>query len=140
VRNGWSKHISLKKARELSKNFCNDFNICQCGVYYVDNIFDEEEYCGNTINGIYCQVYPPHILLAKDKGYNRIGVLLHELTHHLEYQDYCTNENDPPHGYKYQLAKERVVTWARKNISEKCNWYLPLKSLLVNWEMKAFQL
>ena len=65
---------------------------------------------------------------------------MHELTHHIEFEIYGTDFNDPVHGYKYQLAKEKVVSWCRKNISDKPNWYVPLKSRANIDEQNAFKI
>ena len=132
----FGKHLSLKKARELSEKFCEDFRIPYCGIYYVDHIegFDDEE----EVMGIYTDQKPSHILVVKS-GINRLGLVMHELTHHLEQCSY-DNKGESEHGYSYQKAKERVVTWCRKNISDKPNWYNCLKATFNKYEMKAFQL
>ena len=91
--------------------------------------------------GIYSSQKPAHALIeASKENSNKIGVVIHELTHHIEYEVYGHYFNDPQHGYKYQLAKERMVNWCRRNISKNPNWYLPLKAVTPLEEMKKFKL
>ena len=125
------KHIDLHGARTISKKFCEDFNIIYCEIFYVDTL-------GENL-GVYCYLNPPHILIEDSKkNVCKIGVLMHELTHHLEGWGY---EYDiGTHGYYFQLAKQNTVTWCRKNISSKPNWYLALKAVSLTEEMKDFKL
>jgi hypothetical protein len=126
----WKKHLSLNDARKLSKIFCDDFGLPYCQVFYID-----------VLDGAYAQyIYlsPPHILM-EEKTLNRIGILMHELTHHLEYYNYET-EDVPLHGYPYQLAKARVLRWCKINISSKANWKNTLGSIITVDDMKKFRL
>ena len=127
----YNKKIDLITARLLSKKFCKDFDIPNCQIFFVDYL--EGGHWGEYINLIPC-----HILIVENHP-NRIGVLMHELTHHLENANYDNYENSS-HGYSYQLAKGRVVTWCRKNISKKPNWYLPLQGRFDPKEMVKFKL
>ena len=125
----FKKKISLKKARILSEKFCNDFNLPYCEIYFVDRI--EDAY------GIYIRLEPEHILI-KEHVVNRIGILVHELTHHLEHIQYDLDINQ--HGYPYQLAKKRVIKWAKEWISSKPDWRIPLKGIIIIEENVKFKL
>lgn len=146
----WYKFIKLHDARRLSEIFCKDFKIQYCDIYYVDRIQDDlntpvwKRGKGNTI-ALYSYLDPPHILVVKTV-LNPIGLIMHELTHHLEvygYDDEKENaediHTDGMHGYLYQLAKKRVITWCKKNVSEKANWNLPLKAIHTETEMRKFR-
>jgi hypothetical protein len=126
----WDKFIQQKEARELSKEFCEDFKIIYCEVYYVDRI-------KNDIYAQYMYYNPPHILMLNNL-LNPIGVLIQELTHHLECQKYGFDNRN--HGYNYQLAKKRVIPWCKKNISMKPDWRLTLKAKIKEEEMKEFEI
>ena len=125
----WRKWIQLGDARLLSELFCNHFGLTYCEVYYVD-VLGESTYGQYFSQG-------PHILMLQ-KLLNPMGILIHELTHHLEYCDY-DNENDTTHGYAYQKAKHRVVRWAKKHISDKPNWYIPLRATQPDIAMRQFR-
>jgi hypothetical protein len=101
-------------------------------VYYVDAFHDEDDY------GIYFKTSPSIMILEKCP--NRIGVLMHELTHHLEYQKYDVKEEQSVHGYTYQLAKDRVERWCNKFISSKPNWAKSLGAYQDLKDMKEFKL
>jgi hypothetical protein len=128
----WEIKISLKDARKLSKNISKDFNIPYCQIYYVDTL--------GKWYGIYHNDTGHIHTLIEESCPCRIGIVIHELTHHLEYEIYGNYFNDPPHGYKYQLAKERMVSWCRKNISTNPNWYVALKGFTCPKELKTFKL
>lgn len=127
----WKKHINIVDARKLSSIFCEDFSLEPCQIYYVDTFHDKNDY------GLYFSD-PATILLLK-KIPNPIGVLMHELTHHLENEIYPIRKVTT-HGYNYQLAKQRVITWCRNNISSKPDWSIPLKALQYETDMKKFRL
>jgi len=124
----WKKQIRLGGARALSYEFCKDFEVDYCEIYLVDRVEDAF--------GVYCSLNPPHILIDLNAK-NRIGIVIHELTHHLEYQCYDTN-GQSSHGYSYQLAKQRVIRWAKKNISSTAPWHHPLKAFQIKSEQKDF--
>lgn len=126
------KNINLFEAREISKKFCEDLKIPYCEIYYVDKLDD----C-HTL-GLYFWVEPSHILLL-EKAKNMITLLMHELTHHLDSCNYSTVILD--HSSRgYILAKKRVITWCKKNISDKPDWNKALKCKYYNDEMKKFRL
>lgn len=79
----------------------------------------------------------PHILML-NKLLNPIGVLIQELTHHLECQEYGFDGKN--HGYNYQLAKKRVIKWCEENISSKPDWRLALKAKINEEEMREFEI
>ena len=126
----WRKELSTRGARALSFEFCQHFDICYCEIYLVDRIEDAW--------GVYIHLHPPHILVDWN-AINRIGIIVHELTHHLEYQDY-DNEGNSHHGYAYQLAKQKVIRWAKSNISPTAPWHWPLKAHQIKKEQIAFKL
>lgn len=85
---------------------------------------------------------PSNILILDTyKNKNKIGILMHELTHHLESNAYDNlNWFDGCHGYYYQLAKKRVITWCKKNISDRPNWNDPLFAKPDEKDMISFKL
>jgi hypothetical protein len=129
----WRKYIKLEDARRLSKIFCDDFNIEYCEIYYVDRISGDSW-------GEYSILTPPHILIVENVPCT-IGILMHELTHHIECSCYDGVDiyKDNMHGYHYQLAKQRVIRWCKKNISDKSDWRLVLKGIQRPKELKAFR-
>lgn len=133
----WKKFITENEARKLSKLFCNDFNIEYCDIYYVDMI-EGKKISKSKIYSYYI-VDPPHILQFSNL-LNPIGILVHELTHHLEYTCYDVWGETAFHGYYWNLAKKRVIRWAKKNISNTANWNLPLAAYQTNIKMNDFKL
>lgn len=117
IKKGWKKFDikqNIKILRQITAVFCGDFNIIEPFVYVVD-VLDED------VDGIY---YPlsggpdiqPKILLKEETD---IMTFFHEIVHHLQYIIYYPKYGyDGQHGYTFQLAKKRVVTWARKNVME----------------------
>lgn len=123
----------MKESRALSLEFCNDFDLLYCQVFMVD-ILTNEAY------GQYSYLEPPHILILDTyKNINKLGVLMHELAHHLECHGYESNKSYPIHGYHYQLAKRRVARWCEKNISVKPDWNKPLGAFQDYKDMIKFQ-
>lgn len=120
----WNKFIGMEMARDLSKKFCEDFNLNYCEIYFVDRIIHDKKY--KKVYGMYMYYNPPHILMLNNL-LNPIGILLHELTHHLECSQYDFDEEDS-HTKTNELAKKRVIKWCKKNISENADWRLALKS------------
>lgn len=127
----WNKNINQQDARRLSKIFSKEFFIPYCEVYYVDRL-ERNRYAE------YIFLMPPHMLLRSDLR-NPIGMLVHELTHHLQYYGYY-EKSDSEHGYYYQLAKRKMIKWCRENISAKANWKLPLKANPCDIDMVTFRL
>jgi hypothetical protein len=128
----WKKNINIVDARKLTGIFCRHFDLPICNVYYVDTFQDQSDW------GVYVE-NPDSILILEDT-INKIGILMHELTHHLEYKAYELRPKDGPHGYNYQLAKERVLRWCYKNISTNPDWRIPLKAYTRTDEMVNFRL
>lgn len=126
-----TKNIDLREARKLSKNFCKDFELPPCEIYFVDKLKDYW--------GIYIWLMPNHILVRK-KNPCMIGIIMHELTHHLEWHGYPIGIADPHHGKYFQLAKRKVINWCIKNISNKPNWKIPLGARPNDEELKKFRL
>lgn len=131
----WRKQISLGGARALSYELCKSFDVDYCEVYYVDRINDYDE--DREYWGVYVYLSPPHVLIVENV-INRIGIVMHELTHHIEHQ--CYETSNEAHGYPYQLAKQRVITWAKANVSATAPWHEPLKGYQIKTEQIAFKL
>ena len=124
------KNIDLWEARELSEKFCDDFKVPYCEIYYVDRLID--------CIGVYIWLDPPHILMD-ERVTDKLPLLMHELIHHLDsalYENIILNHSSP----NYILAKKRVITWCKKNISTKPDWFKALKACNNREEMKKFQL
>ena len=127
----WKKHLNIVEARKLSTLFCKDFNISPCMIYYVDAFHNNKYY------GMYFES-PPTILMLKRLP-NPIGILIHELTHHLEGEAYPIRKSST-HGRNYQLAKQKVINWCNKKISSNPDWRKPLQAFQDEMEMKNFRL
>ena len=103
----FNSNIKIWEARILSNIFCHDFklplvilntsnNPNYLGLYHTANIKNEARID----------------LMEED-----IFTFLHELAHHLEFILYPEQTIQTAHGLTFQKAKNRVATWARKNIS-----------------------
>lgn len=110
--------ITQSKARTLVKKICKDFDISLCKVWFI-NINDR------AVLGWYSDKRPnffAYIMIEK-KWDRRFILLLHELTHHIQQEKYeYDDEIHSPHGKTFTLAKKRVATWVRKNVSTKFDW------------------
>jgi hypothetical protein len=138
----WCKHIKLEDARRLSEKFCDDFSLSFCQIYFVDVLTHEDKGNKKCFFGVYSFPAPSNILILDTyTNINKIGILMHELAHHLECNAYHNiNWFDGKHGYLYQLAKKRVITWCKKNISNRPDWNKPLLSKIYEKDMRAFKL
>lgn len=126
------KHINILEARDISKKFCKDFKVPYCEIYFVDKL--------GSCWGLYSWLDPAHMLVLKNNPC-MIGIVMHELTHHLQSHQYPINSmKESHHGYTYQLSKKKVVKWCNKNLSDKPNWRLPLQANPNNKDMKNFRL
>lgn len=110
--------ITQTKARNLVKRMCEDFDIPLCHVYYVD-----VKLLGKCL-GLYEKASSDLLayMLIEKRWSRRLILVLHEFTHHLQAELY-DNEEESHHGYGFQLAKNRVTTWASNNISENYDWF-----------------
>lgn len=127
------ENITLRKARQVSKEFCIDMQIGYCQIYYVDILSED------NVIGEYIPVDPAHILILKQAD-QKIALLMHELTHHLDYCNY-NSYGELNHSSKgYILAKKRVITWCKNNISINPNWSRALKCFNYDHEMRNFKL
>ena len=136
----YKKNINLTESRQLSRIFCKDFDLDYCQIYYVDVIGADKK---DFYYGVYSHLFPSSILILDTyKNKNKIGILIHELTHHLEreYNDRLDYDPDAAHGYHYQLAKRRVIKWCEKNISDKADWNTTLGANISDKDMTAFKL
>ena len=105
-------------------------------VYFVDKL-DKDDVDGLYINA------NPSVILVKEIVPNRIGITVHEIGHHVEYNLYCDKKgyhNEPAHGYHWKLAKERMITWLRNNVSNRVNWYPCFRAVLKRDDMINFKL
>jgi len=107
--------ITQSKARTLVKKACSDFEISICNVWFI---------CINDkgLVGWYspeCTNMSAYMMIEK-KWSRRLILVLHELTHHLQYIEY--EDISSSHGTQFSLAKSRIATWARNNISKKYDW------------------
>jgi hypothetical protein len=58
-------------------------------------------------------------MLIEKRWSRKIVLVLHEVIHHLQnikYKGYG-------HGYEFGLARGRIVTWTKHNISDNFDWY-----------------
>lgn len=131
-----SKFINLDEARNISKEVCDYFKICYCEVYYVDRLEP------NTY-GEYYYLEPQNILLLDDININKnpIGVLIHELTHHIQFKCYPMLDSEQSyHGYFYNLARKKIIKYCKKYISKNAEWKTPLKAYQNDQDMEKFKL
>ena len=109
--------ITQLKARKLVKQICEDLDLETCAVYFNDLTF-----LGETL-GIYEKesedLYA--YMLIETRWSRRLVIVLHEVTHHLQNENY--HDQGSTHGYGFQLAKGRIATWARDNISDHFDWF-----------------
>jgi len=138
----WCKHIKIQDARRLSEKFCKEFGLRFCQIYYVDVLKHEDKENKKCFYGVYSYPAPSNILILDTYiNKNKIGILMHELTHHLECNGYYDVDwFNGGHGYYYQLAKKRVITWCKKNISDRPNWNKPLFAKIYEKDMIEFKL
>lgn len=138
----WCKHIKIQDARRLSEKFCKEFDLSFCQIYYVDVLKHEDKRNKKCFYGVYSYPAPSNILILDTyRNKNKIGILMHELTHHLEcYGYYNVDWFNGGHGYHYQLAKKRVIRWCKQNISDRPNWNNPLFAITDEKEMIEFKL
>lgn len=103
------------KARTLSKKICRDFEISECKIWFI-SINDEE-----TLGWYSSKKSNMFAYIIIEKYWSRRLILtLHELTHHIQSELY--SNLDTPHGQSFSLAKSRVSTWAKNNISDNWDW------------------
>lgn len=110
--------INLQTARKITEKFINHFELPKCHVYYVNNLLEDNR-------GLYFPFIPAQILISS-KYKDRLGTLLHELCHHLVEHGY--ENEDSFHGYQFDLARKRCITWAKTNIDPKLPYNLLLRS------------
>lgn len=107
--------ISESKARKLIKRICNDLDLSPCNCWFID--IPESN---NTLGWYSKSASNMLAYMMIEKNWSRRLVLvLHEITHHLQEEGY---EYDSPHGQSFQLAKRRIATWAKNNISDHFDW------------------
>ena len=107
--------ITQTKARILVKRICNDFEIDNCNVWFI--IINDPDcigwYSEKTSN---MDAY----MMIEKKWTRKLILVLHEITHHIQNELY---DSDSQHGKDFQLAKRRIATWAKNNISDNWDWY-----------------
>lgn len=110
--------ITELKARKLVKRMCEDFCIPTCAVYFIDV----------KLLGICLGLYEKAsydltaYMLIEKRWSRRLVLVLHEFTHHVQAELYY-NEKESHHGYGFQLARNKVTTWAKNNISDNFDWF-----------------
>jgi hypothetical protein len=111
-------NINESKARKLLKKACIEFGVSPLNCFFVD-INDS-----GTI-GWYEEKHSNLFAYAMVEKYWSRGlvIVLHELAHHIQEELYeWSRLNDTMHGKAFQLAKSRVATWAKKNLSNDIDW------------------
>ncbi len=109
--------ITEKKARKLIKKMCRDFDVSPCNCWFI-NIGRAD-----TI-GWYSPAFSnmASYMMIEKYWSRRLILVLHEFAHHLQTELY-ESKFESMHGESFQLAKKRVATWAKNNISKSYNWY-----------------
>ena len=133
----WNKYITLNEARKLSTQFCKDFKIDKCEIFYIDRL-------SYGTYGEYSWLLPPHILILDTyMNKNPIGIVIHELNHHLQhqlYELYASDDSYPSHGYEWTVAKRKTIKWCKENISDTAPWEHPLRAYINRREMIMFRI
>lgn len=124
--------ITESKARKLVKKFCNDFCISQCRVWFIH--IDDPTTLGwyeHESDNMFAY------MMIEKKWSRRLVLVLHELTHHLQREVY--SQIDSPHGNSFTLARSRLHTWAKKNVSDHFDWESLIKATTIGrmkWKKK----
>ena len=117
------RNLNINRARKIAIDYANHFDLPECMVYYQNKLQDGSLglYFGGTRPSVII-IAISHIKTNKEK--ERLGLLLHELAHHLTEWQY-DGRFESMHGESYQLAKKRTINWARKRFGN-----LPYDKLL----------
>jgi hypothetical protein len=112
--------ITESGARKITNQICLDFDIPKCYVWFID-IKPEftEKHDALAWYSQRSQSIPAYMMINRNWK-ERLLLTLHEITHHVQVEIY--EEEVDPHGYGFQLAKSRVSTWAKNNISDNYEW------------------
>jgi hypothetical protein len=111
--------ITQAKARTLSKKICKDFDIPECRIWFISiNDPDTLGWYGMKSPNMYA-----YIMIEKNWS-RKLILTLHELAHHIQAELYSKEEDeeDTPHGKTFTQAKNRIATWARRNINDNWDW------------------
>jgi hypothetical protein len=133
--------LELTDARALSEEFCEHFSLPYCEIYFVDRLVEVDLPIWKAMDiGAYATYTnsDPSFILIRQEIIAPVGILMHELTHHLEFKDYKGSENQVEHGYNFQLARKKVLKWCN-NINDTYNWRIPLKAKIRNEDLEVFQ-
>ena len=109
-------NLSQKEARKLVKKICKDFELPKCLVFYINTTLFDKEVLGlysEEDDGLYAY------MLIQYNWSHKLCLVLHEAAHHLQAVKY---KNSKGHDKKFQLARKRIATWAKNNISKKVKW------------------
>jgi hypothetical protein len=106
--------ITQAKARKIIKQICEHFNVSQCKVWFID--IDDPKTIG-WYEPLSENMYA--YMMIEKKWSRRLILVLHEITHHIQEEIYNIKS---PHGKEFQLARSRVATWVRNNISKNFDW------------------
>lgn len=128
--------ITQAKARKLVKKICEDFELPTCKAFFVDHL---DELDGNTL-GLYIEADfdengIPAFMLIEKRWSRKLILVLHEATHHLQNIKY----DGLGHSKTWTLAKGRISTWAKNNISDNFDWFCLLTSTTtgkMKWKKK----
>lgn len=120
---------AIGELKKVSRKFCKHFSLPYCDVYYINRISDDAH--------TYYNIDSMKAAIHRKTG-SPIGMLMHELAHHMELNDYPVLEDG--HGYYFQLAIRRTIRWCQKHISAKHDWRIPIGGTPTsNKELRAFQ-
>lgn len=108
--------IIQSKARLYSAQICQHFDLPECRIWFVD--INKKDCIGWYSERTSLEF--AYIIVEKNWT-RRLVVFLHEMAHHLQSELYNLNE-EAPHSSTFQLAKKRIATWARNNISDHFDW------------------
>lgn len=117
--------ITEKKARKLLKDICKHFKVSHCNCWFID-INDPGTANDEGTLGWYCdeKINLPAYMMIEKNWSRRLILVLHEACHHIQAELYL---EDTVHGKSFQLAKSRMATWARNNISDHFDWQYMLQ-------------
>jgi len=94
--------LDIEDAQKIADALSDSFNLPRVWVRYCRHLFDEA-------NGLYIPD-KNQILIKEDNA--KLGTLLHEMGHHLEYTSYVRDWKE--HGYSFRKAIRRIVNRFRK--------------------------
>lgn len=123
------RELNKKQCEDIAKKYCMHFKLPPVEIVFSDNCTSTEY--KHKPAGLYIY-YDPYIHpaclcntfrieLYKETQGQTLGVLLHELSHHLALQQY-KSFRESNHGYSFNLARNRTRTWSKKVFGERVNF------------------